>query len=83
MKRLILSLLALCLCVGASAKIVLPKVLGSNMVLQQSSQVNLWGKADANAKVAITLSWDKVKIQTTADKEGNWAVKVSTPKGSF
>ena len=83
MKRLILSLLAVCLSVGVSAKIVLPKVLGSNMVLQQNSDVNLWGKADANAKVAITLSWDKAKIQTTADKEGRWAVKVATPKGSF
>ena len=76
-------LAAVCFVGGASAKIVLPKVLGSNMVLQQNSNVNLWGKADANAKVAITLSWDKAKIQTTADKEGRWAVKVATPKGSF
>ena len=76
-------LAAVCFVGGASAKIVLPKVLGSNMVLQQNSNVNLWGKADANAKVAIVLSWDKTKIQTTADKDGNWAVKVPTPKGSF
>ena len=62
---------------------VLPKVLGSNMVLQQNADVNLWGKADADAKVTVKVSWDKAKIKTTADENGNWAVKVATPAGSF
>ena len=44
MKRLLSTIVAVCLFGGASATIVLPKVLGSNMVLQQQSEVNLWGK---------------------------------------
>ena len=83
MKKLILAVVAVLLSWGASATIVLPKVLGSNMVLQQNSEVNLWGKADANKKVTITVSWQKGKIQTVADGEGNWAVKVATPAASW
>ena len=83
MKKLILAVVAVLLSWGASATIVLPKVLGSNMVLQQNSEVNLWGKADANKKVTITVSWQKGKIQTVADGDGKWAVKVATPAASW
>jgi sialate O-acetylesterase len=83
MKKLLLLVVATALAFGASAKVVLPKVLGSNMVLQQNTDVNLWGKADADAKVTVKVSWDKTKIKTKADENGNWAVKVATPAGSF
>ena len=73
----------MCLVWGASAKIELPKVLGSNMVLQQNSEVNLWGKATAGKKVVVEMSWSGAKVQTKADAEGKWAVKVATPAGSF
>lgn len=83
MKKLILLVVSVALSLGASAKVVLPKVLGSNMVLQQNADVNLWGKADADAKITVKVSWDKAKIKTQADENGNWAVKVATPAGSF
>ncbi len=83
MKKTLLLIAALGLALGASAKVVLPKVLGSNMVLQQNAEVNLWGKADANKRVIVAASWSKGKVQTTADENGNWAVKVATPAGSF
>ena len=83
MKKLILAVVAVLLSWGASAAIVLPKVLGSNMVLQQNSEVNLWGKANANKKVTIIVSWQKGKIQTVADGDGKWAVKVATPAASW
>ena len=76
-------MVAVCLAWGASATIVLPRVLCSNMVLQQNCEANLWGKADANKKVTISVSWSKDKIRTTSDAEGNWAVKVATPAGSY
>ena len=83
MKKLLLLVAAVALSFGASAKVVLTKVLGSNMVLQQNADVNLWGKADADAKITVKVSWDKAKIKTQADENGNWAVKVATPAGSF
>ncbi len=83
MKKLMLLVFAVALSLGASAKVVLPKILGSNMVLQQNADVNLWGKADVGAKIIVAVSWDKTKVQTKADDEGNWAVKVATPAGSY
>ena len=83
MKKLFLLMAAVALSLGASAKVVLPKILGSNMVIQQNADVNLWGKADANKKVVVKVSWSKDKIQTKADADGNWAVKVATPAGSY
>ena len=75
---------AVCLSMGASAKIELPKVLGSNMVLQQNSMANLWGKATPNSKITITVSWNKLrKIQTSADGQGRWSAKVDTPAATF
>ncbi|MBR4996094.1 MAG: sialate O-acetylesterase [Alistipes sp.] len=83
MKRAILSIVAVLLAWGASATIVLPKVLGSNMVLQQQTEVNLWGSAEPNKKVTVVVSWAKGKVQTVADGEGKWAVKVATPAASW
>lgn len=84
MRRLILLIAAVCLCVGASAKVTLPAILCDNMVLQQNAMANLWGKATPNSKVTITTSWAPLaRVQTTADKDGNWAAKVDTPSASF
>ena len=83
MKKILISLTALLATLTISAEITLPKILGSNMVLQQQSEANLWGKATADKKITVTTSWSKKKITTRSDKDGNWAVKVATPKGSF
>ena len=61
------------------AKIVLPSILDSNMILQQQSKVKLWGTSNSKADVKIITSWNKNVYNTKADKEGNWEVKVSTP----
>ena len=61
------------------AAVKLPSVLASNMVLQQQSEVKLWGWAKANAKIKITTSWDRKMITVVADGQGNWLQKVKTP----
>ena len=76
-KFLILSAF-LCLFLFTQAEIKLSNVLSDNMVLQRNSEVKIWGKADANQKLFVTTSWDKVKTSTTADDKGNWVVKVKT-----
>jgi len=62
------------------AEIKLPAIFSDNMLLQQNTQVNLWGKADANKTVSLKASWSKVAIKTTADANGNWKAKLATPK---
>lgn len=70
----------LALGVGAAAKVTLPSLLGSGMVLQRNSQVNIWGTTDGNKAVKVVTSWDGAKYSATPDAEGNWCVKVSTPE---
>ncbi|MDR3219536.1 MAG: sialate O-acetylesterase [Dysgonamonadaceae bacterium] len=62
-----------------SATVKLPTVLGDNMVLQQQSDVKLWGEAQANAIVKVKPSWDKKTHSVQSDKEGKWLLTVPTP----
>lgn len=61
------------------AKIVLPTVLNNNMVLQQQTEVKLWGQANSKASVKIKTSWNEKSYITTSGKNGKWEVKISTP----
>lgn len=72
-----------CALYAVQAKVVLPKVLCSNMVLQQQSEVNLWGKAEPKYAIDVTVSWSDKTYRAVADKNGDWQVKVATPIASF
>jgi sialate O-acetylesterase len=74
-----LLLMLLLASVDVSAKVVLPSVFSDNMVLQQKEQVNIWGKAAVNKTVSIITSWNNKKYSVSADKQGNWKVKIATP----
>ncbi len=65
--------------IQASAKVELPAVISHNMVLQQKSTANLWGKAKSSARVTVQPSWDSRKYTATADDKGNWKLAVNTP----
>ncbi len=79
MKKIsILIIMLACILGNAQAKVELPSVIGSNMVLQRNTNVNLWGTAKANKKVTITASWSKEKFTVTADKNGKWATTIPT-----
>lgn len=65
----------------ATAKIELPAVISNGMVLQQKSNVVLWGKAGPGKKISINTSWDKKVYQITVSADGTWKTRVRTPKG--
>lgn len=58
--------------------ITMPNVIGNNMVLQQNTQVPLWGWATAGTSVTITASWGETAT-TTAAITGKWMTKIQTP----
>lgn len=62
-----------------NAKIILPNILNSDMVLQQQTQVKLWGQANHKASVKIITSWNKKVYVVVADEKGSWETEVSTP----
>lgn len=58
----------------------LPAIIGSNMVLQQQSNVKLWGWGEPNEKVVITTSWDnKTYPAVTVTGNATWQLTISTP----
>ena len=72
--------LALVVSSGLSAKVILPKVIGHNMVLQRNKPVPVWGTADRGEKV--TVSFAGQTKTTVAGDSGKWTVKLSPMKAS-
>lgn len=64
-------------------KPVLPEILSDGMVLQQSSKVNIWGKAERGKKVEVKPCWSETAVRVTADDAGNWLAVIETPEASF
>ena len=62
------------------AKIILPSVIGDNMVLQQQTNAALWGKAEPGSKVTIKASWAKKPVSVTAAADGKWKTGIATPE---
>lgn len=72
---------ALLLCgMAATAKVTLPSVYTSNMVVQQQSTLKIHGKAAPGADVSLQTGWSRTPIATQADKRGKWYMEVATPK---
>lgn len=82
MKKILLSLIYLAVAWGAAAKVVLPEIIGSDMVLQQNAEARLWGWADPRAAVRIETSWGEKSTVKSGD-DGRWTALVKTPAGSY
>ena len=61
------------------AQIELNNLFSDNMVLQQESHVNFWGKAKKNQELIIYTSWSAKIIRTIVKDDGSWEVKIKTP----
>jgi sialate O-acetylesterase len=65
------------------AKVKPAGIISDNMVLQQQTQVALWGTAEAGSKVVIMPGWTRDKISVKADDKGTWFAEVATPNASL
>jgi sialate O-acetylesterase len=62
------------------AKVLLPQILSSGMVLQRDKPINIWGFADPGEKISVEFAG---QIKTTiADSKGNWIVVLAPLKTS-
>ncbi|WP_316811850.1 sialate O-acetylesterase [Pedobacter heparinus] len=80
LKSLLLLSTALLITFNSFSKVTLPAIISSGMVLQQQSNVALWGKAKAGAKVTISTSWNQKRYNASASTDGTWKLSVQTPK---
>ena len=64
------------------AEVTLPRVIGSNMVLQRDMQVPIWGWATPGEVVTLTLSAEAEGVEpvsttvVAANAEGNWQAEL-------
>jgi sialate O-acetylesterase len=77
--KLLLSACLLLVAVTLCAQIQLSPIFSDNMVLQQQTQAPLWGKSKPNKEIRIATSWNKKIYRSSADRSGNWIVRIETP----
>lgn len=80
MKKILLSLvILLAISPILSAKIILPSVFADNMVLQQNSDVAIWGWSDPGETVKIVASWaSKDTVKVKANNYAAWKTSIKT-----
>lgn len=62
------------------AKVALHPLFTDNMVLQQQSEVNIWGTASPGKTVYVTTSWNNATYEICSGPDGRWSAAISTPK---
>ena len=77
-KLLVLFLMAVSI-TSLSAKVVLPDIIASHMVLQQCDSIKLWGHGSSGTVIKITPSWGQKTYNTVVNEKGEWQVAVYTP----
>ena len=81
MKKYLLStvlILSIFIAISTRANVKLPSILNDNMILQQNTDVKLWGWADAGEKITIKTSWLRQVVYTTTTADGKWIATVKT-----
>ncbi len=64
---------------GFAQGLKLPAIFSDNMVLQQKSNVAVWGWNNPGKTVTVTGTWNNKSVQTVTDNNGKWMVKLKTP----
>jgi sialate O-acetylesterase len=82
MKNILLILLiTLSATLTAQQSFQLPSIISNHAVLQQQSEVKLWGWGPINSNVSIVCGWNKADtIITKIKTDFTWQVTVKTPK---
>jgi sialate O-acetylesterase len=62
-----------------SSKIVLPSLIGDNMLLQQKTVAKIWGKATPRQKIKVAASWN-IEAKTVSGEDGKWTANLDTPE---
>lgn len=63
----------------SNAQTTLPSFFSNNMVIQQKTNVNFWGKDLPGKQIVISSSWGESSSAITG-KDGKWMLKISTPQ---
>jgi sialate O-acetylesterase len=70
---------SLLFCIQAKADVRLPAILGDHMVLQQKTQVKIWGWSGPSEMVRIKTQWNNGWDSVRSSGNGRWELKIWTP----
>jgi sialate O-acetylesterase len=80
LNKLLLTAVVLCTFLQvARANISLPEIFSDNMVLQQKSEVILWGWAKTGETIIIKAGWFNDEIKIVTGNQGKWQTVLKTP----
>lgn len=75
------ALIALCLFTSVLfAQLRLPAIFSDHMVLQQQSEVPIWGWAEPGETIEISNNWSKEKVAVKTREDGVWKTQMKTLK---
>ena len=81
-KRFLMFAAAASMFFGSSAKVKLPHLISDGMVIQQQSDVRLWGWDKPGKKVRVTTSWSSDIYEAKTDNRGQWIASVKPQETS-
>jgi sialate O-acetylesterase len=74
-------LLILFLYTGISgADVRLPSVISDRMVIQQNTEVKIWGWAEPGENIEVRGNWMEKSVSAFADEKGDWIVGIQSPE---
>ena len=64
------------------ANVSLPSFFSDHMVLQQNTELSIWGWAKPGENIVVSTTWN-TQYNAIASNQGSWSVLIKTPTGSM
>lgn len=77
--KYLFSILLLILSQAAQAQLRVANIFGDHMVLQQKSEIEMWGWAGPTGEVTVKGSWDGHEVKAKVPNTAMWRVNLNTP----
>src|SRR6478735_1784212 len=73
-------LLLLSIPLAGFSNIRLPAIISSHMVLQQKSEITMWGWSSPGEPISVVVDWDTTVYKTAGTAGAKWSIKIKTPE---
>lgn len=79
MKKYLFLFLLILMKPDALQAVSLPAIFNDHMVLQQKSEVLIWGWGKPNEEIQLRTGWDQQNLNTKVNNQGRWQLTLNTP----
>lgn len=71
---------SVCLSFSTKSQLDLPALFSDNLVLQQQTEVPIWGWSSEVEAIIIETSWDQQKYTAKVNQDDEWRARIKTPE---